>query len=82
MTPIRGHVFLPGFWVDLVLVLRVRIGYGGEVLVREGVAGGKCGTRRGVGFMVVSGAGKNTNGIIAVIENIRKISFSHCRAAS
>jgi predicted RNase H-like HicB family nuclease len=30
------------------------MGYGGKVWVREGVAGGKCGTRRGVGRYYVS----------------------------
>jgi len=58
------------------------MGYGGEIWVREGVAGGKCGTKRGVGFMVVSKAGKNTKSIIATIENIREISGTHSKAAS
>lgn len=53
MTPLSCHVFLPGFWEESVLILRERMGRGGEAAVIEGVIGGKCGTKGRAGFMVV-----------------------------
>ena len=47
MTPLSCHVFLPGFWEESVLILRERMGRGGEAAVIEGVAGGKVWYKEG-----------------------------------